>query len=317
MNNKPISNLFFSSFLTSIIGVGIFSNFVLSPAQAETKTANTPTPEFTTAKKAGKFKLQGNGKPFKPTNLNLQRLSQPRGVIGKDDRIPLTSRQYPWSTIGRIVGVETSGKKYHCTGTLIDENVVLTNAHCVLDHKTHKFNRGIQFQPNVIDGKISDRTDVSHAVRVIAGTDFQSGNGYKNDWAIVVLDKPLGKKYGYLGWKYLPTSNFKWKPQQLIFVGYSGDFPTPKISAFRRFTAGRGWTAGVDLGCSILGEKSEVLLHDCDTTGGSSGGPIIDWNGGSPYIVALNNAEQTTWDGRGVVNFAVKMSRLSEFFYGG
>jgi hypothetical protein len=33
-------------------------------------------------------------------------------------------------------------------------------------------------------------------------------------------------------------------------------------------------------GCSIVREEQEVLFHDCDTKGGSSGGPIIGLVGG-------------------------------------
>lgn len=86
-------------------------------------------------------------------------------------------------------------------------------------------------------------------------------------------------------------------------------------------TAGRGETAGAHLKCSILGElkdDKEVLVHDCDTTGGSSGGPILAVIDGEYYVVALNSAELTEQDEkgtivRGIENYAVKINRLEEW----
>jgi protease YdgD len=59
-----------------------------------------------------------------------------------------------------------------------------------------------------------------------------------------------------------------------------------------------------------VSEESNVLLHDCDTTGGSSGGAIIGVIGNQPYIVALNNAEIKTRDGRVIINLGVKIDFL-------
>nr|WP_322744012.1 CHAT domain-containing protein [Nostoc edaphicum] len=103
----------------------------------------------------------------------------------------------------------------------------------------------------------------------------------------------------------------------LSFVGYSGDFPNPKKKGYEDLTAGTGWTASFETGCSIVGEKSAVLYHDCATAGGSSGGPLIAWVGEQPYIVALNNAEiknlETNQD---ITNLAVKIDFLDKLAAG-
>ncbi|WP_414516332.1 trypsin-like serine peptidase [Nostoc sp. PCC 9305] len=145
-------------------------------------------------------------------------------------------------------------------------------------------------------------------------TDFKDGN-YNDDWAFIVLDKPIGEDYGYLGWKSLSPETLIKDKEKYVFVGYSGDFPnSPQYSALK---AGPGMTAGVHPGCSITGEEDGLLKHDCDTTGGSSGGPIIAWINQKPYIVALNNMEvKTRANGTPLFNLAVKISRIEQVLNG-
>jgi V8-like Glu-specific endopeptidase len=285
---------------------------------AQTPSTNPTAPKFTSFKDAKNFKIKGNGNPFQPSNLQQEKdpdKTEERGIIGPwDDRIPMLSRQYPWSAIGRVQWL-TENKEYHCTGTLIAEDVVLTNAHCVINPETRKPNQKIAFLPNVINGKPGSQADVSQVVDVLYGTDFGGSEleNQTNDWALLKLDKPIGLKYGYLGWKSLPSSTLTANKKAYIFVGYSGDFPNPNKKNYQFFTAGQGWTASVQSGCSIVREERNVLFHDCDTTGGSSGGAIIGVIGNKPYIMALNNAEITNKrSGKGIINLGLKIDFLDK-----
>ena len=75
-----------------------------------------------------------------------------------------------------------------------------------------------------------------------------------NDWAIMKINQPLGRKYGYLGWKSLPSDVLTRNKKAFFFVGYSGDFPTQKYKKY--FTAGAGWTASYEANCSITAEEA-------------------------------------------------------------
>jgi protease YdgD len=257
------------------------------------------------------FDAAAGSKSFVPAVLRRNDNPFPyRAVIRGDDRVPMMSREYPWTTIGRVDGVDERGEGYHCTGTLIAETVVLTNAHCVINPETGKVARKMRFMPNLIDGDL-DSADVAQVEAYYVGTTFRDRQE-ASDWALLKINKPLGQKYGYLGWKNLPAATLARTPKKMALVGYSADFPkTAKSFPGLVFKAGPGMTAGVHKGCSILGKQANLLLHDCDTTGGASGGPILSKIGDDYYLVALHAGWRRV-NGK-VINYAVEIARIEEW----
>jgi protease YdgD len=272
----------------------------------------------TIAEKIQAFGLTPTPEPFIPANLDQSRDPQgSRGTIGlRDDRVPMTSQQYPWSAIGRLEYPIEGDRIGICTGSLVVPDVVLTNAHCVVNRETHEVIANITFKPNLINGRVANDADIANVVDVIYGTDFRDSDAvpHPNDWAFVKLDRPLGETYGTLAWTSLPVSDLlRTYDRELILAGYSGDFPADAP----------GRTAGVHDGCSILGEADGSLLHDCDTFGGSSGGPILAIIDGEFRIVALNSAERseaavnpTTGEiiaQESIINYGVKIAPIVNF----
>ncbi|BAY20992.1 hypothetical protein NIES2100_07360 [Calothrix sp. NIES-2100] len=315
MSTKSIYKQSFALFVTGVLSAIAFSGSV--SVQAQTESQPSSPPKFTKFQ-PGESKIPGKGSPFKPSGLRQSEkpTGGRRGIPdGIDDRVPMLSHDYPWSTIGRVQGTTTDAQSYHCTGTLIADDIVLTNAHCVIDPETHQLSQKIQFLPNVINGAVSNRRDIATVEQVIYGTNFTGDNlsNQTNDWAIMKIDKPLGRKYGYLGWKSIPPAALINNKKQYFFVGYSGDFPNPNKKGYEYLSAGPGWTAGFQAGCSIVKEEEGILLHDCDTAGGSSGGPLIGVIDGQPYIVALNNAEiKNRRTNQDIINLAVNISFLDK-----
>jgi len=305
----------FALFFSTILGVVTLGYWALVQAQGQTQAQQTTPPKFTSFKDAGKLKIQGSVKPFLPSGFGQSAKPSEGGKRGIPDQIdhrtPMLSRKYPWSTIGRVQGTTTDGS-YHCTGALIGEDIVITNAHCVINPENSKFSQKVQFLPNVIDGQVKDIRDVAEVVDVVYGTNFKDGAKLDaNDWAVMKINKPLGRKYGYLGVKSVAPSALIRNQKNYFFVGYSGDFPSAKYQQY--FTAGPGWTASFQAGCSILREEANFLLHDCDTAGGSSGGPIIAMVDDEYYIVAINEGEvKNLSTKRDLYNVAVKIDFLEK-----
>ncbi len=274
--------------------------------------SSTTTPaQLTPAKGPTSLTLPVNSKPFFPKTLRQSDNPFPfRAIIGRDDRVPMVSREFPWSAVGRIEGVTAMGGRYSCTGTLIAKTIVLTNAHCVINPETHQVSRSMTFKPNLVNGAMKDNRDIGIVEAYYYGTDFKNTPSVVdiNDWAILKSDKPLGEKYGYLGWQ--APSNATQLTQKLSLVGYSADFPkSTQAYPGLELTAGPGLTAGVHRGCSFVGEQGGLLLHDCDTKGGASGGPILAKLDGEYYVVALHAGWRRTANGK-VMNYAVKMSQI-------
>ena len=231
-----------------------------------------------------------------------------RAIIGDDQRLPMMSREYPWSTVGKIVMIGKDNKEYSCTGTLIGKSLVITNAHCVYDQSGKLF-PNVFFLPNLINGRLRSKNDVASVRNILTGTNnpnLQSAD----DWAILELDKPLGEKYGFLKWRTVPLALLQRYKNRLTVAGYSGDYPDPKAYSGLEFAAGKGYTAGVHLKCSVLGEKDGMLVHDCDTNPGASGSALISKIDGVYQIVGLHAAGRRDRSGRGVENYAVRIGRI-------
>lgn len=309
--------LFFALSLFTFVLCSVFCNAVLSGSISTSAIAQIPplpgnSLNLVTSPNARsiltEFEAGGTLASFVP--VGLPQSNNPaegtRGVIRGDDRVPVMSRSYPWSAIGRVEFQDGNGDGYICTGTLVKPDIVLTNAHCVVNPETGQLFQNIQFSPNLIDGKLQDEGDRASAIDLLPGTNFRDRNQppHPDDWAFLQLDKPLSEKYGTIGWESLPVAALIENPEQFIMVGYSGDFPADNP----------GETAGAHEGCSILGSVDDnVLRHNCDTTGGSSGGPILTVIDDEYTIVAVNSSGRVdSASGAGVVNFATKISRIVE-----
>lgn len=276
------------------------------------------------AEKARGFGLGPDLEPHIPTDLNQSQHPTAqdgdggnRGIIGlSDDRAPMTSQNYPWSAIGRLQSPIDNNTITICSGTLVAPDIVLTNAHCVIDPETSEIKPDITFHPNMIDGRVADPSHIAQAVDLIYGTDFRNDNRapHPQDWAFVLLDRPLGDTYGTLGWTPLSVGELvRNHRNQIITVGYSGDFPAEAP----------GRTAGVHMGCNVLGEVEGSLIHDCDTYPGSSGGPMMTVINGEYRIIGINSAERTenatnvttgeVIASQGIVNYGVKIQPIIDF----
>jgi protease YdgD len=318
MNVKIITLSVFTT-----LSIAFLSNQTTFPAQSKPKFAAEPIPLS--------LAPTSSHKSFRPKDLLQSKLPYGKGdrvIIGTDDRTPVLTRAYPWSAIGRIEATKADGSGYTCTGTLIGMDIVLTNAHCLMDETTYQPIIGrnqspssptqIVFHASMVKGVALD------SARVI---DYRYGTNQPlkfmgKDWAILKLDKPLGAMYGYLGWQNLDFSDSKIRQatrDHLALVGYAADFPTQSNSEYGQ----GGDTAGMNAGCSIEGLETKgvfkgVLLHRCDSNPGASGGPIFAlFNDGNYYIVGLHagstelreSTRLSNGDISSVINRGVAVSR--------
>ena len=195
----------------------------------------------------------------------LQAAPASANVFGKDPRVKVTSAKYPYSTLGELDGVG-------CSATLVGRRLVLTAAHCIIDTSTHKLMTNLTtFSVGVVNGKARDSANM---IKFWWGT-TDPDNDRRHDWALILLDKPLGDKYGWMG---VASEDDARKYKTVAVAGYSAD----------RF---EGNTATIDLHCHIREYDSDFWLHDGAATRGSSGCPIFVNTKAGARIVALNVGE--------------------------
>lgn len=184
---------------------------------------------------------------------------------GKDTRLPAWTDKHPWRCVGKVI----TKRGAFGTGTLVNNDIVLTNAH-VVENRNGKIDFPIYFYPGYAEGPGRWVSRVQYVTR------GKSGTG--RDYAILRLRSPLGKKLGYLGLAKRSlslVSSKSWK-NRLFMIGYSSDLR-------------RGEIASHYIGCSILGDAAEAgWYHDCDALPGSSGSGLMYLSDSGVKIVALH-----------------------------
>lgn len=193
-------------------------------------------------------------------------------IYGNDHRVVMERREMPLSAIGYLATAMG-----HCTATLVARDWVLTAAHCVVNREKRAVELdGVLFIPNVHHGSSSEVAAVTEAI--VGGTDVEGALANRlYDWALLKLGSPLGDRFGVLPLQPSGGAELVARGPRLGLFGYPDDIED-------------GGTLVKQLGCSIRAVSVRgVLLHDCDSAPGQSGGPIIDTATGQ--IVALNNGQ--------------------------
>jgi protease YdgD len=203
----------------------------------------------------------------------------------------------PWRAIGRVNFASTQISQ-HCTGTLVAERIVLTAAHCL-----YNFPRKSWIPPQSIvfaaGFQRGSAVAVSHVERFIlnesedaSSRDFRPTSDH--DWALLVLEDPLGREVGYLDVSVAEPPNIQ--PSDFMLAGYSGLRPNVLSVA------------------SDCGQPSDsrpgVFLQLCSAMQGDSGAPLLVFKDGK-YAVAGVFSAVVGWEG-GFASLAIAASSFSD-----
>ena len=189
-----------------------------------------------------------------------------------------------WAGVG-ILQVRGGG---FCSAALLDQNTVLTAAHCVYPDDTRNIARpsDVTFNAGWRDGITAAKRT---ATRITAHRGYDPARAYNAtniaaDLAIVELDEPIpaeaAKAYGKMD-KVRAGA-------QVAVVSFSGR---------------RSDVASINDACSVDEQQGDILILNCESHPGMSGAPVFSFQNGKPRIVALISGSQTnpqTGENRGI-----------------
>ncbi|HFI0292070.1 TPA: trypsin-like peptidase domain-containing protein [Streptococcus suis] len=193
-------------------------------------------------------------------------------VFGRDDRVVIKNPTIvPYR---QIVFIESRYKKGGVrigSGVMIAPDKVLTAAHCLRLVDTNEWAESVTVYParTGYSYPFGGTTGWSYHVLTSFKNDLKPGytsNKVENDIAVVTLSRTL-PSVGFLNTTDKITTN-----QKVQVVGYPGE-----KEGYMYVASG-----------PVLDVFSSTLRYRIDTTGGNSGGPVLDENN---QIVAINIAE--------------------------
>jgi len=178
---------------------------------------------------------------------------------------------YPWSSIAKL----NNSVGGSCTAVAIEQDQVLTAAHCIFNRRTNRFlpSSSLHVLLSYERGK--------YAVHALVGS-YTIGPGYdpsrelataSSDWAVLQLVEPLPDEIRPLKF----VDRLASPGSQLTMGSYA-------VSRLHVMTA--------DMHCRLVGQApgSALFEHTCHVAQGSSGAPLLMIKDGNAFIMGLQIA---------------------------
>lgn len=192
-----------------------------------------------------------------------------------DRRIPVDPNAPPWNAVAKV----QSNIGEHCSGVLIAPSTVLTAAHCLYNPRTRAMLQPLSL--HVLFGYERGRYRFHRLVSRFtlgAGFDGRTGRPQPSDWVRLELAEPV------------PIA-------PLPFL--SRVVPGGTTAALAGYNQDRAQLLLADLACHVL--RTEILpsggafiVHDCEGTRGTSGGPLLVRQGDGWAVLGINIAAGRT-----------------------
>ncbi|MFD2264933.1 trypsin-like serine peptidase [Lacibacterium aquatile] len=181
-------------------------------------------------------------------------------------------KEWPWTSIGKI-NIDSVG---HCTGALIESDLILTARHCLDNPRTKRLvtPRQVFFLAGYARGEFAERIAIDH-FELSTLPDPTADYAHNDDWALLRLSRKS---------KLTPI------PLALLDMETIQRYAVEGVRFFRiGYPRERPHMMRVQPGCQIAGTTSDwrAVMFDCNVMTGESGGPVLMECGGHWRLVAM------------------------------
>lgn len=225
--------------------------------------------------------------------------SRPTGIIGGQE-VSVDSK-IAQSTVFLVNGDITKGEVDLCSGTLIDQNLILTAAHCVPENESPaELHVILSLHPKATYLQSGARA-LRSIDRVIRNKQFARNPGSHNDLALVRLSEPAPCFYHGISLLKRPI---ELNSESMIYVsgfGKTTDYnETQSWDPILRMAPVRALLQSSDISEVTQSTERAVLYFDQSqgqgACAGDSGGPTMLGYGNTLYLIGVNSAVEAERD---------------------
>jgi len=191
----------------------------------------------------------------------------PRIVDGEDAKVG----EIPYQ-----VSLQTTDSFHFCGGSILNDNYVITAAHCVVSKDADE----ITVIADTVD--LTNPKSKHEVAEVIVHKQYSSSNSWLNDIALLKVKKPFAKS-ATIGHVPLPPKNFKIKAKDIAVVSgwgrlWQGGPTTTKLQRVNIIIADQAYCTYMYNKMGYNVHPTQVCAHEATTEKGSchgdSGGPL-------------------------------------------
>ena len=219
-----------------------------------------------------------------PDNIPSDEYVQ-ESVQGDDDRARIgDSTIFPWNTLCYL-SLSFPDGGYRGSGTLVTPYMVLTCGHNIYDTDTSSWVNSVTAyagQNENTSGTVTRPYGSRTALDFHTSAEYVIGGNTEDDYAAVHISNP------FTGISTFMPVQFNVSPS----VGSTVTVPGYPGVAQGIYTQGLWWDSD-----SVYSITSRIIRYMVDTSGGNSGGPVMDSSTGSDRIIGVHTFGSTSYNG--------------------